>query len=655
MAVRGNTVEIPFGTPKHQRILDAVLERIKISRNKMAARYEHFKQMEELYIAYIPEQENDRLRRLSREQKGTQTYTTIEIPYSYAILMAAHMYWTSVFLGRNPVHQYMGRHGEAEMKVQAMEALIEYQVTVGQMLVPYYVWLLDAGKYGLGVLGTYWEEEYSIISEIKEQPRTYRGIPLPFAKPERVRVSEKILQYAGNRAYNVRPQDFLPDPRVPITRFQDGEFAGRRTDVGWNFIKKREAEGIYFNIDHLKKIREERTTRDGGSPQIELPENDPFTGVNDIKDVGSTEIHEMCIELIPRDWDLGSSTYPEKWVFTVANEKLIVGCQPLGLYHNKFPFDVLEYEMDGYALFKRSMLEIIKPLNTVISWLFNSHFYNVRKALNNQFIADPSRLMMSDLTNPEPGKVIRVKPQAYGQDVRTMLTQVPVTDITRTHLADVKFVESLIQRVSGVVDAVMGMPMQGGRQTATESRITSGFSVNRLKTNAEYMSALGFAPHSSKMVQNTLQKYNQEKAFKIAGSLPPGQDPYIMITPDVIAGNYDFIPVDGTMPADRFAMVQMWNQLMQSMANFPQILQQYDIGGIFGYIAQLGGIKNLKQFRINVVPDGQLFGQAGAGNVIPIPPGGTSGRRTGRTASGEAAGGSRAALPSQIPGMGPSS
>lgn len=652
-------VEVKFGTPLHTRLLDAVLERIKMSRKKMSQRYEHFRAMEELYIAYIPESESDRLRRLSREQKGTQTYTTVEIPYSYAILMAAHMYWTSVFLGRNPIHQYSGRHGEAETRVQGMEALIDYQVQVGGMLVPYYVWLLDAGKYGLGVVGTYWEEEYSVISEIIEQPRTYRGIPIPFGGMEKARVSKKMLQYAGNRCYNIRPQDFLPDPRVPITRFQDGEFAGRRTDVGWNFILKRAAEKFYFNIEPLKKIREERTSRDGGSPQIILPDNDPFSGTTDIKDIGATELHEMVVELIPRDWQLGSSSYPEKWVFTVANEKIIIGCQPLGLYHNKFPYDILEYEMDGYALFKRSMLEIVKPLNNVLSWLINSHFYNVRKSLNNQFVADPSRLMMSDMINPEPGKVIRVKPAAYGQDVRTMLTQVPVVDITRAHLSDIRVIEQLIQRVTGVVDAIMGMPIQGGRQTATESRITSNFSANRLKTNAEYMSALGFAPHSAKLVQNTLQKYNQEQRFKIAGALPPGEDPYMLITAESIAGNYDFVQVDGTMPVDRFAQVNMWNQLMQGMANFPQIMMEYDIGRIFGYVAQLGGIKNLKQFRIQVSPDEALRRQAAAGNVIPMSGGDRGVRRSGGPAAAGAppsvgANGGGTPVPAQIPGMGPS-
>jgi hypothetical protein len=54
---------------------------------------------------------------------------------------------------------------------------------------------------------------------------------------------------------------------------------------------------------------------------------------------------EFAWELIPADWGLGSGKVPEKWVFTVGNDAVIIGAQPLGYYHNKFPFQVLEYEI----------------------------------------------------------------------------------------------------------------------------------------------------------------------------------------------------------------------------------------------------------------------------------------------------------------------
>jgi len=125
----------------------------------------------------------------------------------------------------------------------------------------------------------------------------------------------------------------------------------------------------------------------------------------------------------PERLGLDDSTFPEKWLFVVANDSVVIHAQPLGLFHNKFPFEVLELEPDGYAMFKRSMLDIVRPMNDVMNWLVNTHFYNTRKALNDMFVVDPSRVVMKDVLSPEPGKIIRLREEMYGQDVRTAITQ----------------------------------------------------------------------------------------------------------------------------------------------------------------------------------------------------------------------------------------
>ena len=105
---------------------------------------------------------------------------------------------------------------------------------------------------------------------------------------------------------------------------------------------------------------------------------------------------EMGVELIPSEWGMGSSNMPEKWMITIGNDAVILRCAPLGCLHNQFPFSVMEYEIEGYSIFKRGMLETMRPLNDVLTWLFNAHFHNVRKVLNDQLIVDPSRLVMKD-------------------------------------------------------------------------------------------------------------------------------------------------------------------------------------------------------------------------------------------------------------------
>lgn len=628
MAVKlqSQIVEIPYDTApgsKHSLVLEAVKQRRKMSYDKMSQRYAAWAEQEEKFRAYVKPTKGDS-DRSTLKKEGKPQYVTMEIPYSFALLMTFHTYLTSVFLSRNPVMQYEGRHAEPEEKVLAVEAVIDYQLNVGQWLIPLYIWLMDMGKYGLGVISEYWCEESVVTTETKEMPASYFGIPVP-GKMKKVKNTIRIPGYKGHRLFNVRPQDWFPDPRVSVANFQQGEFCARRLETGWNTILKQQATGKYYNVDMLKTKLKQRcdTQRDRGSAQLVLPDametmyipSSPHSSASDVKNF--VELLEMEIELIPRDWGFGTSPYPEMWVITMANNEVILSIEPMGLYHGKFTFDVIEYEIEGYALTKRGMLEILSPLNDTMSWLINSHMHNVRRAINDQVVVDPSRIVMKDLMDPAAGRIVRVKPEAYGQDVSLAVKQLEVVDITAHHVNDAALMGEMMQRISGVVESVMGMIDSGGRKTATEVRASSSFAVNRLKTNAEYASAMGFAPLSQKILQTTQQKYDGEMWFRVAGDLTKFKEP-MKVMPEDIAGFYDFVPVDGTMPVDRYAQAMLWKEIMGAAATIPQLQTQMDFMALMEHVAYLGGIKDFENFRIQVLPDAAVAANAAAGNVVPL-------------------------------------
>lgn len=627
MPIKPGIFEIKYKTPQHEKIMDEIRKRWRFSYRKMSQQYVKWARMEDEFVAYMPAKEADVKRDNERKLDGKPHYTTVFVPHAYAMLLAAHTYWTSVFLARSPIMQFAGRHGESEQSVAALESLIDYQVNVGGMLVPLYIWLLDPGKYSFGVIGVNWEQDHIRTTELVMEPRTIMGIPL-IGTERRIKRSKDIMGYEGNRLYNVRPYDFFPDPRFTISQFQKGEFCGRYFETSLNLLARRQEDGIYYNIEEVKKVKPSEFLRSLGSSRLELPNQNASTATatwesGNISDMSSTSLDfygllEMCIELIPSDWGLGSGTYPEKWVFTVGNDAVILSAQPLGYYHDRFPFQVIEFEVEGYGMFKRSMLEQLKPMNDVLTWLFNSHFYNVRKALNDQFVIDPSRIMMKDALDPEPGRMMRLKPTAYGTDPATAIKQLQVTDVTQNNIRDAAFVMDLMARLVGVNDNIMGMINSGGRKSATEVRTSSSFGVNRLKTNSEFFSAQGFAPLAQMLLQNTQQKYDDNKKFRVAGSLLSDMNPYMDVSPEAIAGFYDYIPVDGTMPVDRFAMAALWRELMGQMVSMPDVMMQYDFGKIFTYVAQLAGVKNLSQFKIQVAPAERLAQLAQQGNVIPL-------------------------------------
>lgn len=623
------TLNIPHRSPLETRLLDALRARYQMSKTGMSRLHEQWRKAENSFLAYLPEREADAARRTKRELQGLPQYTTIVLPYSYAMLMTAHTYWTTVFLSRSPVLQYTGRHGESEQQVQAVEALLDYQTTVGGHLPVYYVWLLDVGKYGVGVIGNYWTEETAYAARIDKiaAPAGPFGMA-PGAKPQRIRTVERINGYVGNKLFNVRPYDFYPDTRLALHRFQEGEFCAVRSEVGWHTIRDMELDGYYINTKALPKIKGTATTeRVDGSPAQQLPQADTTTQYSGspgddarINDSNVYGLIDMVVLLRPSEWGVGTDNMPQKWVFTTDDKhEVLLSARPLGYYHARFPYQLLELEPEAYALAARGIPEVMSGVQQTIDWLVNSHFYNVRATLNNQVVVDPSRIVMKDLLDPLPGGAVRMKPLGYGTDPALAVKQLQVTDVTRTHLSDVQFMHEFGQRVMGINDQIMGMLEPGGRKSATEIRTSATFGTNRLKTNSEYFSALGFAPHSMMLLQNSQQYYEAELKLRIVGDTAAGvEQQFINVTPEAIQGFYDFVPVDGTLPVDRFAQANLWRSMFADLSKMPQIMAQFDMGRIFMHVAQLGGLKGIRQFRIQVAQPGQTPEQAAGSSVIPL-------------------------------------
>lgn len=643
MSVESEHIEIKPGSDKHARILKEVLSRRDFSMRKMKDYHDRWDLADETLRAYVPETELTSKQRHSKKQNREFDYISLELPYSFAIIMTAHTYWTSVFLGRSPVFQFTARHGEAQDSVIAVEAIMDYQLLVGQQLPTLYNWIYDLAKYGLGIVGNYWDREEITCAKYIEQPKTIMGVEIG-GKTEKVRVEENLVGYEGNRLYNVRPYDFYPDPRVPLYSFQDGEYCGRDSTASYLGLK----EQGYINIREAQKAQGGKGGSGGinvdtqGTPHIDKavqPDEEQGPGVS------YANVHEMHIRIVPNAWDLGSSEKVEMWVFTISNFSTIIGARPLGLYHNKFPYSVIEYGMGASEFVKLSMIDVIKPLTDSLSWLFNVHFFNVRKALNDTRVVDPSRISMTDVLRPGAGGVIKLKPQAYGTDPKTAIHQLQVHDVTRAHLQDSAVVEQMIQRVTGVVDNIMGMVNTSGRKTATEVRTSTGFSTNRLKTPAEYASAVGWGPLSAMMLQNTQQLYDDEKMFRVAGNMmadaskvdPQTGQPSngVKVSPEQIAGFYDFVPIDGNLPIDRLAQANMWKELLVQLGSVPAIAMEWDLGGMMSHVMKITGERNIDRFRLNLAPDEKIQRQAELGNVVPL---GAGGGRSGGTPPGNAGG-----------------
>jgi len=630
------TCDLKPTNPLYDMIKSRLSARMKIAESEQEKHHQRWSDAEDRVLAYIPESDAD-ARRKARRKGGEPTYTTIQVPYTFAQTMAAHTYWTSVFLSRNPVHQVTGRHGEGEMQIQAVEALLAYQLDVGQALAPYFLWFYDAAKYGEGWLGSYWDEEriqYTTIEEVPDERNP--------EKTQKVQVTRRVDGYSGNKHYNISPFDAFPDPRVTAGNYQKGEFFAVRCRLMWNELVRRAKRGMYTNVDMLRGTHHQMDKTMGeGSSNLERPIADwSMDTFNQLPHPAVVPVYEIYVDLIPEEWGLGGTDWPEKWVFTMTTDhETIIGAQPLGAVHGQFPVSLLEPEIESYGTHNRGIPETQAPIQDTMDWLLNSHMFNVRATLNNGYIIDPTKIVMKDVEKGGAGFVWRLRPEAFGQDIDTFYKQVQINDVTGNHMTDLQTMFGIGERIYGINVQILGMMQSTGRKTATEVRTSTGFGVNRLKTNAEYMSAAGFAPHTQRLIQTSQQFDSAERKLRLVGDLANMAGPgFLDVSPESILGQYDFVGVDGTLPIDRFAQLTLWKELIANIAQIPQIIMQYDLGKIFGWMAQMGGIKNLDRFKIQQGSPEQLMAQAQAGNIIPINgPGGSGATNVGAASAGGSA------------------
>jgi len=97
----------------------------------------------------------------------------------------------------------------------------------------------------------------------------------------------------------------------------------------------------------------------------------------------------------------------------------------------------------------------------------------------------------------------------------------------------------------------------------------------------------------------------------------------VRVTPNDLAINYDTIVRDGSIPGGNFS--EAWVTLFSTIAQTPELYQQFDIFRIFMYIAQQLGAKNVEDFKkvasqtsVTTAPDEQVLNEAQKGNIVPL-------------------------------------
>lgn len=604
------------GSELHTKVYDKLKKMLDFSRGEMKKRYSRWNYNEEKLQAFCSLEDYDAIVGSWQDRKGIlpPEPISITVPYLYATTHAAATFVSTVLLGQKPMFPLVAVRGTETERARHMELALQSQLDQSRGYETLWQFIWDSFTYSFGATRNMWEER--------------KGPAIRWVLGKREMVSDQ-LTFAGNSISPIDPYSFYPDPRVPLSQCNvRGDFMFTEMNQSNTVLHDLEKEGLLkFTKAAIQKAKghlQSRSSSDSRrrvkigitSELLQTP-----AGI-----VGFTPVIEGTVRLNPKDWGLGPDDRSQLWKFTFTEGGQIMQAEPLGMIHGQHPYTVSEPASLGHDFMSLSWMDMIGPFQDILSWIVSSRMENVRTAINNQFVADPSRVDINDIRSSAIGRIIRLKQQAMGLPVKEAIMQLQVMDVTQGHLADLQSMRILADTITGVNDNMRGIQTAGGRRSATEARMSMQAGASRLSQMAVRMSSQGMLPLANQMILNTQQFMPDEMWVELTGD--DGQQSSRAITPEMLIGNFNYQVSDGSLPFDKSALMEVWKEILFGIARDPELRQQYDLASIFDYVAKLGGAKNIDAFKrqpqqpgliANAAP-GPQPGQVPLGTAMPQQP-----------------------------------
>ena len=618
-----NDLELKPGTDQHDFLRDRLWDRAQESFRIMGDRHVKWKGIDEVLRAYVAPETKEKT---DWDYNEDEHMPKIVMPVSYANLETLLTYFTAAFL-QDPIFKYEGSGPEDVLGAMLMELVVDRQCKRnGAGLALHTMWR-DGLAYGVGAVAVQWERRFG-PRVVRKQTGLLDAVRAAFrVTSERKEIEENALLFEGNKLVNIDPYRFLPDPNVAAHSVQDGEY------VGWieasNYAdligQERDEESPLFNVKWLRHMRDCRSSLGRYDPSLG-DRRGPTQATQHNKPV---DIVWMYVNLIPEEWDLGDGEYPEKWVFGLAGDQVIVAAEPLGLLHNMFPVAVCAPDYDGYSSVPVSRMEIIHDMQTMVDFYYTSRVMNVRKAVNDMLVVDPQMVNIHDLNNPKPGKLIRLRRSAWGRAgaVKDSVSQLDVRDVTQNHVSDVTYLNDFANKVTGATDSVQGIVhRRGPRVSASEATGARQSSLSRLEKTARIVSMQAHMPIAYMFASHVQQLMEADTYVKVVGDTERvlrqdlGQDVKngrMSVHPMDLVVDYDLVEHDGTIPGSQD--VGTWVDLFSVMGQNPILAQHFDIPRLFKHIARHMGAKNVDDFVLStpkVVDDETVMREVERGNLV---------------------------------------
>ena len=594
----------------HKALLKHCKNLTDMSRKKMKEKYGTWRTANDTYRGLRPADRDD----VKANERGEPV--KMVVPLTFAQVQTFVAFCLTLYTQRERMFELVGVEENDHKAAKIGEALLQRDLVKNCYEQKLYQLLLDVARFGIGIMKTSWREEVSMTSVEKEGVMSETGIMgMPMMEEQRTVTSQ------GNVIDNISPFRFYPDVRLPLSRFQEGEFVSSEEVQTMVTLRQLEREGEVAGLKWVEPYAKNKLIFETLERQME-PENegsmlaDAMTESEDTE--GTVVVTECQVKLVPSKFKIngepmGPETYPVPWIVWYVNGERVIKAEPMDMKHNKFSYAIAEFTPDVHCLLNDGLAETIDNLQNVITWLINSHITSVRKTIQNWLVGDPTAIEMSDITERRP--FIRLKPEYALQGVDKFIKQLDVRDVTGTHMADSQALQSLVQIVSGINDNALGQ-FHTGRRSATEARNVNSATASRLKMHALLIFRMCLEQLARQMLANHQQYLTAETYIKVAGANadPAAFTNFIKVTQDDLVGDYDFEVFDGTLPSERYERAAALEEFLVTMMKSPQMTPVigFDPVRLVKEWMELRGIRNPERFLMDAYRQQELASQVNA-------------------------------------------
>jgi hypothetical protein len=607
-------------TPAHQFLKDKVFHLVQLSGDHMSRQYAEWDKYDQLFSGEVCADEEDLK---AKERKEPQK---VVVPIGYSQVMAFKSFVKSLYLQDEFFFELVGFSPEDDKAADIAEALLQRDLDHNKMPIILDQFLLDVGKFGVGIVKCCWDRKVKQV----QTAAPVEGVDPLTGQPtmSAAQVTEQV-EWEGNKLMPVSPYRFYPDPRLSLTRFQEGEFVGYDETYTRTELTEMENSGMLAGTQHIKDMEMKGFRSKSRVVGTYWNAAEALAARNSTETLKtSVVITEIVVKLIPSqvvDGDgkkiLGEETYPISFLLWMANDSRLVRVERYTYEHGMFPYVVGQYQPDQNKFMGGGLMQSIVHLQDIITWMINSRITNVRKVIGDRMVVDPESVEMEDVKNRNP--VIRTK-NGIGRSnggVQKAIQQLPLNDVTTNHIQDAEFLMGYVEDTTGINENLQGQ-FNSGRRSAAEARNVMASASGRLKDVASNLFVTAMLDLGRQMLANLRAGLTTETMIRIfkSNNANVSWENFKKISPEDLEGNYDFVIEDATIPSQRGVEAAALTEFLGLILSNPLALQSIGLDPkLISYeILKLRGVKHPQRFDIawNMAQE-QQNGQVATAGIDP--------------------------------------